>query len=107
MIMTPRSVYASVGKRAAAGRAGYADRKSTRLNSSHRCISYAVFCLKKKKPPTSFDESRRRGGHPTQLDGSHAPLMVQAKRRHHALSADPPQAAARGQTLRPHAAAVE
>src|SRR5437764_10885214 len=24
------------------------DRKSTRLNSSHRCISYAVFCLKKK-----------------------------------------------------------
>src|SRR5437879_13928043 len=27
----------------------WADRKSTRLNSSHRCISYAVFCLKKKK----------------------------------------------------------
>src|SRR5437762_7873039 len=26
----------------------YEDRKSTRLNSSHRCISYAVFCLKKK-----------------------------------------------------------
>src|SRR5436189_1499860 len=25
------------------------DRMSTRLNSSHRCISYAVFCLKKKK----------------------------------------------------------
>src|ERR1017187_4868407 len=24
----------------------YTDRKSTRLNSSHRCISYAVFCLK-------------------------------------------------------------
>src|SRR5256885_837371 len=31
---------------AAAGRAG--DRKSTRLNSSHLVISYAVFCLKKK-----------------------------------------------------------
>mgnify|MGYP000111791610 CR=1 FL=1 len=28
---------------------GLEDRKSTRLNSSHRCISYAVFCLKKKK----------------------------------------------------------
>src|SRR5437764_10631801 len=28
------------------------DRKSTRLNSSHRCISYAVFCLKKKKKIT-------------------------------------------------------
>src|SRR2546427_5927116 len=30
-------------------RAGDADRKSTRLNSSHSQISYAVFCLKKKK----------------------------------------------------------
>src|SRR5438552_14608155 len=30
------------------------DRKSTRLNSSHQIISYAVFCLKKKKsPPTT------------------------------------------------------
>src|SRR5687768_18187806 len=29
------------------------DRKSTRLNSSHGYISYAVFCLKKKKPYTS------------------------------------------------------
>src|SRR5437879_9968414 len=29
--------------------AEHQDRKSTRLNSSHRCISYAVFCLKKKK----------------------------------------------------------
>src|SRR5256885_7028101 len=28
---------------------GHADRKSTRLNSSHLVISYAVFCLKKKK----------------------------------------------------------
>src|SRR5687768_17799106 len=28
----------------------FADRKSTRLNSSHGYISYAVFCLKKKKP---------------------------------------------------------
>src|SRR5256885_12187235 len=29
-----------------------ADRKSTRLNSSHLVISYAVFCLKKKKKET-------------------------------------------------------
>src|SRR5437879_10258041 len=33
-----------------------ADRKSTRLNSSHRCISYAVFCLKNKKT-TSTDRT--------------------------------------------------
>src|SRR5437762_6584429 len=31
------------------------DRKSTRLNSSHRCISYAVFCLKKKKKKKNKD----------------------------------------------------
>src|SRR5256885_10508026 len=30
---------------------GGGDRKSTRLNSSHLVISYAVFCLKKKKQP--------------------------------------------------------
>src|SRR3712207_9136916 len=30
---------------------GGGDRKSTRLNSSHANISYAVFCLKKKPPP--------------------------------------------------------
>src|SRR5207248_5094136 len=35
-----------------AGR-GRLDRKSTRLNSSHRTISYAVFCLKKKKKKTN------------------------------------------------------
>src|SRR5438552_7549716 len=32
-----------------AERHGSTDRKSTRLNSSHQIISYAVFCLKKKK----------------------------------------------------------
>src|SRR2546430_4041276 len=30
------------------------DRKSTRLNSSHSQISYAVFCLKKKKKPNKY-----------------------------------------------------
>src|SRR2546427_6791889 len=33
------------------------DRKSTRLNSSHSQISYAVFCLKKKKRNTEFPKS--------------------------------------------------
>src|SRR5688572_32259146 len=31
------------------------DRKSTRLNSSHSQISYAVFCLKKKKKITNYN----------------------------------------------------
>src|SRR5438105_6314612 len=36
------------------------DRKSTRLNSSHEWISYAVFCLKKKK---KTDARRQQRGH--------------------------------------------
>src|SRR5437879_8323240 len=36
------------------------DRKSTRLNSSHRCISYAVFCVKKKKNKKNCEDARRR-----------------------------------------------
>src|SRR2546426_2407664 len=35
------------------GQGGSTDRKSTRLNSSHLVISYAVFCLKKKKTKES------------------------------------------------------
>src|SRR3712207_8300405 len=46
-----------VGLLSAERHQGPGDRKSTRLNSSHANISYAVFCLKKKKsmrsPPTS------------------------------------------------------
>src|SRR5438552_6894572 len=33
------------------------DRKSTRLNSSHQIISYAVFCLKKKKHYVGFSQA--------------------------------------------------
>src|SRR6202012_6300842 len=40
------------------------DRKSTRLNSSHTVISYAVFCLKKKT-------KQRRGKHPAQGTDAH------------------------------------
>src|SRR5207249_10592490 len=42
-------VVLAVGRRASRG-----DRKSTRLNSSHVSISYAVFCLKKKKKNKSL-----------------------------------------------------
>src|SRR5438094_6768053 len=44
--------------RARAQRFSRRDRKSTRLNSSHRTISYAVFCLKKKKKKTKHQTSR-------------------------------------------------
>src|SRR5438034_6379326 len=36
----------------------HADRKSTRLNSSHTVISYAVFCLKKKKKRKKVNRKR-------------------------------------------------
>src|SRR5207248_11779945 len=49
------------------------DRKSTRLNSSHRTISYAVFCLKKKtstpptyRPPPRSSAEESLTPHPTQ-----------------------------------------
>src|SRR3989449_5096520 len=44
------TIFASnIGSEHVVGLAGAGDRKSTRLNSSHGYISYAVFCLKKKK----------------------------------------------------------
>src|SRR5690606_42047328 len=50
-----------LSEREGAGRAALAhpkiDRKSTRLNSSHVKISYAVFCLKKKKKPHLITDS--------------------------------------------------
>src|SRR5574340_1455696 len=49
--------YSSGQSRWRARRTSLEDRKSTRLNSSHQKISYAVFCLKKKK---NKPENRRR-----------------------------------------------
>src|SRR5437764_3395786 len=45
------------------------DRKSTRLNSSHRCISYAVFCLKKKThhPPARESDATGRARYLTAI----------------------------------------
>src|SRR5437762_3423495 len=40
------------------------DRKSTRLNSSHRCISYAVFCLKKKKTTQLYAPAKNTSSAP-------------------------------------------
>src|SRR5947199_9495613 len=48
----------AVGDRGGPSAVGALDRKSTRLNSSHLGISYAVFCLKKKKE--SRNAARRK-----------------------------------------------
>src|SRR5256885_8840231 len=45
-----------------------ADRKSTRLNSSHLVISYAVFCLKKKKKPTHIHDIQSQPPHSSTPD---------------------------------------
>src|SRR5258708_28077809 len=49
------------------------DRKSTRLNSSHQIISYAVFCLKKKKYPTRKRLRARRVEQAEDESGRSAP----------------------------------
>src|SRR5258708_26886467 len=46
---TPRRTRRGSGQPYVSRRMRLSDRKSTRLNSSHQIISYAVFCLKKKK----------------------------------------------------------
>src|SRR5688572_32421537 len=46
------------GAASAAAAAATGDRKSTRLNSSHSQISYAVFCLKKKKQHKQYIDNR-------------------------------------------------
>src|SRR2546422_8154872 len=52
--------------RARAGGVGaHRDRKSTRLNSSHGYISYAVFCLKKKKSSNSTKHDHEQLGEKT------------------------------------------
>src|SRR5690625_688609 len=50
---TTNTTVVLIGYSAMAGLIGGGDRKSTRLNSSHVAISYAVFCLKKKNKKTS------------------------------------------------------
>src|SRR5438105_5845038 len=59
-----------------AGGVERADRKSTRLNSSHEWISYAVFCLKKKKNQEKLEElpeaHKTQGLNVQQRDMQHA-----------------------------------
>src|SRR5690348_18162048 len=43
------------------------DRKSTRLNSSHPSISYAIFCLKKKKKTKKTEKKRKITTHTYQI----------------------------------------
>src|SRR5947207_4830668 len=51
------------------------DRKSTRLNSSHTVISYAVFCLKKKKKKSKIKKKKHK-----QLEKKHTKKIYQQKR---------------------------
>src|SRR5947208_3834284 len=56
-----------------------ADRKSTRLNSSHQIISYAVFCLKKTRYGGAVDAPERGGGYWSMHSGAEcrsSPLQI-------------------------------
>src|SRR2546427_3560033 len=57
---------AHMAKARSSQRAHDRDRKSTRLNSSHSQISYAVFCLKKKKQKKNSYFSQQKHNHLTQ-----------------------------------------
>src|SRR5690554_7461685 len=61
------------GSGSTAKTAAMADRKSTRLNSSHVRISYAVFCLKKKKKNTKKIKLRKKHTHIIQKHTKSAP----------------------------------
>src|SRR5256885_5315615 len=73
------------------------DRKSTRLNSSHLVISYAVFCLKKKNNPAEqtppvIDQVRDCRHLPYLAPPSlHTPTDTQLSRFHHSMPAHHPQ----------------
>src|SRR5258708_29400835 len=56
------------------------DRKSTRLNSSHQIISYAVFCLKKKKRRRGLSCTQPRGLVSTDLETAHLSPAVDRAR---------------------------
>src|SRR4051794_41756690 len=71
---SPATVRKVLDELAAAGTVTEPDRKSTRLNSSHPSISYAVFCLKKKKPPRVH--SRAAGSAHLQRPGRAPPFMT-------------------------------
>src|SRR2546430_12621353 len=61
---------------------GVSDRKSTRLNSSHSQISYAVFCLKKKKDTNDQLKKEDHRGH------DHAPRHAVNRQRGRELTLD-------------------
>src|SRR5256885_7791417 len=65
------------------------DRKSTRLNSSHLVISYAVFCLKKKKNKSTLSSNQTAVDKPTphhthgakDCTTAHPPHLLQSRHR--------------------------
>src|SRR5438132_8277900 len=56
------------------------DRKSTRLNSSHTVISYAVFCLKKKKRVSYHHHPSNHAAEATYGKGTHHHLRQRSKK---------------------------
>src|SRR5438874_4485921 len=77
LVVSGRTIGSSPGARAR-GTPNRPDRKSTRLNSSHVEISYAVFCLKKKNGVIVIRSNRGQAGKPrasdTRLMGFSNPL---------------------------------
>src|SRR5256885_5166858 len=77
-----RSAYSASNHRKPLARGTSLDRKSTRLNSSHLVISYAVFCLKKKKKKYTPDisEPLTSSQHPSSIP-SYLDLLIRCYQR--------------------------
>src|SRR5690554_3792320 len=90
-----------------AKKTGFIDRKSTRLNSSHVRISYAVFCLKKKNKPAltcHVDVMRPRAVHlPYFTQKARATLDSSTREVPHI---EPPETPLEQDTFNPHAVAL-
>src|SRR5258708_32089478 len=89
------------------GGRSWADRKSTRLNSSHQIISYAVFCLKKKNQLDSYRVVERYGNEGSLLMRSVQEDLALQRQQAQVHLVDPEQIRYRGQPVMQRVEATE
>src|SRR3989475_5845608 len=91
MISVPSTAYSpfgSEGSHSVETGCVCADRKSTRLNSSHSQISYAVFCLKKKKKNKTVIESKKKNQKKENMTSTNIYILNSVMSSHVGLPSD-------------------
>src|SRR5437588_1461137 len=79
----PLACWNNVGKGSRQAGSVTSDRKSTRLNSSHTVISYAVFCLKKKNTTTKATQTTRSSDDTNRRHPRNIPVRCATRRTTH------------------------